>query len=87
MCTIPNLCVHSVSSQEETLELIKKGNHLKKIRETDLNESSSRSHIVFTFHLDKIDAKGRAIKAKFNLVDLAGSEKVCKSKVQGEGLE
>ena len=46
-----------------------------------MNESSSRSHIVFTFYLDTVDKEGRPIRAKFNLVDLAGSEKVFKSKV------
>ena len=78
---IQNLTVQAVSSRSETLNLIAKGNHLKKMRETDLNESSSRSHIVFILNLEKIDQQGRTIKAKFNLVDLAGSEKVFKSKV------
>lgn len=86
-CVVHNLSIHEVKTKEEALFLIKKGNILKKIRETDLNESSSRSHIVFTFYLEKIDNEGRPIKCKFNLVDLAGSEKVFKSKVQGEGLE
>ena len=78
---IQNLTVQPVASREETLNLIARGNHLKKMRETDLNESSSRSHIVFILNLEKIDQQGRTIKAKFNLVDLAGSEKVFKSKV------
>lgn len=78
---IQNLNILEIRSKEETLEVIKRGNHLKKIRETNLNESSSRSHIVFTFYLEKIDSEGRMIRAKFNLVDLAGSEKVFKSKV------
>jgi mannose/fructose/N-acetylgalactosamine-specific phosphotransferase system component IIB len=85
--TIQNLSLHQVKTREDTLRLIQKGNHLKKIRETNLNESSSRSHIVFTLYLEKIDHEGKPIKCKFNLVDLAGSEKVFKSKVQGEGLE
>lgn len=78
---IQNLNILEIRSKEETLEVIKRGNHLKKIRETNLNESSSRSHIVFTFYLEKMDSEGRMIRAKFNLVDLAGSEKVFKSKV------
>lgn len=36
-CTIQNLSIHEVKSQADTLDLIKKGNHLKKIRETHLN--------------------------------------------------
>jgi hypothetical protein len=81
ICSIQNLTMHEINTREETLELIKKGNHLKKIRETNLNESSSRSHIVFTLYMEKVDLDGRVVKAKFNLVDLAGSEKVFKSKV------
>ena len=72
-CHVQNLTVHPIASKEETMALISKGNHLKKMRETHLNESSSRSHIVFTLYLDKADQQGRPIKAKFNLVDLAGS--------------
>jgi hypothetical protein len=55
-CVVHNLSIHEVKTKEEALFLIKKGNILKKIRETDLNESSSRSHIVFTLHLEKTDA-------------------------------
>lgn len=86
-CMVQNLSNHTIANEAEALGLIKRGNILKKIRETDLNESSSRSHVVFTLHLERNDSKGRPIGCKFNLVDLAGSEKVCKSKVQGEGLE
>jgi len=75
--------VQAIKSKEETLELISRGNHLKKMRETHLNQASSRSHIVFTLYLEKTDAEGRTIRAKYNLVDLAGSEKVFKSKVEG----
>lgn len=34
---IQNLSILEIKTQEETLEAIKKGNHLKKIRETNLN--------------------------------------------------
>lgn len=85
-CVVHNLSSHSVGSVEEALALIKRGNFLKRIRETDLNESSSRSHVVFTVELQRADG-ARNVCCRLNLVDLAGSEKVCRSKVEGEGLE
>lgn len=86
-CVVHNLSQHAIATEAEALALIKRGNILKKIRETDLNECSSRSHVVFTLAMERTDSEGRNVECKFNLVDLAGSEKVAKSKVQGEGLE
>ena len=80
---VQGLTTHQVKTQSETLHLINRGNHLKRVRETHLNQSSSRSHIVFTLYLKRVDEQGRPVNAKFNLVDLAGSEKVGRSKVQG----
>lgn len=36
-CVVQNLSSHPIASEAEALALIKKGNILKKIRETDLN--------------------------------------------------
>lgn len=49
---------------------------------TLMNADSSRSHSIFTIHLERCDtdSKGDHIKAaKLNLVDLAGSERQAKT--------
>jgi hypothetical protein len=52
-----------------------------------LNSNSSRSHCVFTVHLEirNSDAAAeRAVLAKLNLVDLAGSERTKKTNATGQ---
>ena len=45
-----------------------------------VNENSSRSHAIFTIHLEQEDeANQQRICSKLHLVDLAGSERVYKN--------
>lgn len=66
---------------------IQQGSDLRKVRETEVNERSSRSHFVLTLYFTHRISENEVRSSKLNLVDLAGSEKVSKSKVSGEGLE
>ena len=55
---------------------------------TSMNAQSSRSHSVFTLHLDGVNAEsGEELKGVLNLCDLAGSERLAKSKATGERLK
>jgi hypothetical protein len=44
---VDGLSEHEVSSLEETMAFLMKGDEQRKIAETRLNEKSSRSHTVF----------------------------------------
>jgi len=73
-----------VSSLEETMYYLMKGDEQRKIAETRLNEKSSRSHTVFKISIllsEKNLQTGRNIlrSSQINLVDLAGSEGVSKT--------
>lgn len=61
------------------------GSQSRKTSSTQSNESSSRSHAIFTLIIDKIN-KSSKIKLSFkvNFIDLAGSERITKSGVTGE---
>ena len=49
------------------------------------NESSSRSHAIFTLFVDKINRVGKCkLSFKINFIDLAGSERLTKSGVTGD---
>lgn len=60
------------------------GNYMRKINSTSLNQTSSRSHCIFT-----LNVKGKnlttltEVYSKIHLVDLAGSERVSKSQAEG----
>lgn len=60
-------------------------------RATEMNEGSSRSHLITTFtivDINKQKGKEKIFRgAKLNLVDLAGSERVKDSGVTGEALK
>lgn len=64
-----------------------KGNHIKKVSSTLLNQSSSRSHCIFVINVQgKNLVSGMGFVSKLNLVDLAGSERLSKSQVEGNLL-
>jgi hypothetical protein len=77
-----------VSSAEEALRLIAKGNKLRATSSTNLNERSSRSHTVISFEIVSQDMSADSARVgKINLVDLAGSERVKLSGAEGQAME
>ena len=84
---VPDLIKEPVSTIEEVMALLKRGNSHRATAATDLNEHSSRSHMVLSVDvvsgLDDADSN----KGTLYLVDLAGSERVRKSNVEGENLK
>ncbi|KAG1691179.1 hypothetical protein DVH05_027254 [Phytophthora capsici] len=67
-----------INNQEDIVTLLRKGNRKRKIRRTEMNNKSSRSHSIFKI---KITSKQKAcsrrseteLVSSLNLVDLAGS--------------
>ncbi|ODO06440.1 centromeric protein E [Cryptococcus wingfieldii CBS 7118] len=79
-----------VSTPEDVMELLEKGNAQRRIGATDWNERSSRSHCVFTVVIESKprdkDGDEDIRLSRLNLIDLAGSEKaVSDSERRGEG--
>jgi hypothetical protein len=77
---VSGLTEYQVHSYDQCLALIEVGLKNRAIRETHMNDSSSRSHSILqvTIEQTQIDeAKGRlsSLQSKLNLVDLAGSER------------
>ena len=65
-----------------------RGNDIRAVSSTNMNENSSRSHSIFimTVIMNNITEKS-AKSGKLYLVDLAGSEKISKTGVEGSRLE
>jgi kinesin family protein 6/9 len=77
-----NLTVHSVTDEQQGIDLLMMGNFIKKVSATSLNQSSSRSHCVFTILVEgRCLEDGVEFSAKLHLVDLAGSERISKTNV------
>jgi hypothetical protein len=76
---VQGLSEYNVHSVMDTLQLLKIAEDNRAIRETHMNQFSSRSHSIFTINVEQkcVASDGGEIsyRAKFNLVDLAGSEK------------
>ena len=51
------------------------------MRSTDINEASSRSHLLFLLRFEQVTQQGEVLRSKITFVDLAGSERVAKIKI------
>ncbi|KAF4732914.1 hypothetical protein FOZ63_030233, partial [Perkinsus olseni] len=72
-----------VKNESQALEVLQDGCKMLHFRQTECNESSSRSHAVFTINFTS--SAGR--RSKLVMIDLAGSENVKRSKVNKDGVK
>ena len=71
----------------DVMRVMRRGTAARKTGRTDMNERSSRSHLVFTVHVVGVNAtRGETTRSRLNLVDLAGSERLSKTNATGERL-
>ncbi|XP_034941267.1 kinesin-related protein 4-like [Chelonus insularis] len=81
-------CKEEVANSPESIYLaMKRGEKVKRIGETNMNERSSRSHTIFRIIIescDKNDADKAQMEAQLNLIDLAGSERARLTGATGE---
>ncbi|KAL4708259.1 hypothetical protein ACJJTC_016308 [Scirpophaga incertulas] len=86
---LPGLTEIPVTSTTKTMLVLEQGSSGRVTGSTAMNETSSRSHAVFTIVITKESRtdKNLATTSKFHLVDLAGSERIKKTKASGERLK
>ncbi|XP_053508893.1 kinesin-like protein KIF17 isoform X5 [Ictalurus furcatus] len=88
---VRDLSMHTVHSVGECERIMELGWKNRSVGYTLMNKDSSRSHSIFTIHLEicNIDAAGEDhLRAgKLNLVDLAGSERQSKTGATGDRLQ
>ncbi|XQJ29599.1 OSM3-like kinesin, putative [Leishmania guyanensis] len=78
-----------VTSFEEAIKWFNAGTERRQTASTDLNDTSSRSHSLFTVQIENFDFENDpsspiVMTSKINVVDLAGSEKLSKTNATGE---
>ncbi|KAI5101256.1 kinesin-like protein kif7 isoform X1, partial [Silurus meridionalis] len=83
-----------VEGLDEVLSLLESGNTARHTGATQMNPHSSRSHTIFTMHMEQRRGGSRAasrdsqiLSSKFHFVDLAGSERILKTGNTGERLK
>uniref|UniRef100_UPI0037E872B7 kinesin-like protein KIF20A n=1 Tax=Semicossyphus pulcher TaxID=241346 RepID=UPI0037E872B7 len=77
----------NIQALSEASRLLQFGNKNRSAAATKMNQSSSRSHSIFTMKLLKIDGSTVRRISEFSLCDLAGSERCNKTKTFGERLK
>lgn len=88
---IKDLSMHTVHNTKECEHVMELGWKNRSVGATLMNADSSRSHSIFTIHIEMcdLDENGQDhIRAgKLNLVDLAGSERQTKTGATGDRLK
>ncbi|XP_073343995.1 kinesin-like protein KIF9 [Pagrus major] len=87
---IRGLSLHPVHTLEEALNLLFEGGMNRIIGSHALNRNSSRSHCIFTVHIESRSrtlSDAKYVTSKLNLVDLAGSERLGKTGSEGQMLK
>ncbi|XP_037549699.1 kinesin-like protein KIF20A [Nematolebias whitei] len=77
----------NIQNLGEACKLLQSGNKNRSAAVTKTNQSSSRSHSIFTMKLLKIEGQNVKRISEFSLCDLAGSERCHKAKTFGERLK
>jgi len=86
--TVTDLTTVDVSTPEKVDSLLSDAMEKRSVGCTQLNEHSSRSHMVFTLRIDGTNSgTGAHIAGVLNLIDLAGSERVKESGATGQQLK
>lgn len=87
---VKGLAMPTAGTKEEALHIFFQGDTNRHVAEHALNKGSTRSHCVFTIHVEsraRHDCNDKGFNAKLHLVDLAGSERVKKTGTDGLTLK
>ena len=79
---VKNLSMHVCSSEEDALNWLFEGEINRKYASHELNSHSSRSHAIYTVHIEsrsRVESTEKIVTSKLHLVDLAGSERLKKT--------
>ena len=86
---VKNLSMHVCHSEEDALNWLFEGEINRKYASHELNSHSSRSHAIYTVHIEsrsRVESTEKILTSKLHLVDLAGSERLKKTNTSGAQL-
>lgn len=86
MIYIPGVTEQPISSVPEAIKIFQYGLEHRMTRATKMNDSSSRSHLIFAIVIESLNKQTRVrTVGKLSFVDLAGSERSSKTGTDKEG--
>ena len=75
-----------IESIEQAEQIFEEGLTKRKVRKTEMNSESSRSHLIFAIIIESVNVNTNVKTiGKLSFVDLAGSEKSSKTGTTKEG--
>jgi len=80
---------YECDTEEDALAMLFEGETNRTISEHKLNKNSSRSHTIFTLHIEsrsRVESSEKVTISKIKLVDLAGSERTKKTGSDGQTI-
>lgn len=85
---VSDLTIVDVCSINEISSLLQLAAQSRSVGRTQMNEQSSRSHLVFTLRISGVNENTeQQVQGVLNLIDLAGSERLSKSGSTGDRLK
>jgi kinesin family protein 6/9 len=78
---------YQVKVPKEVMDLLVSGNRRRTTESTKANQTSSRSHAIFTLYVEsrsRVESSEKITYSKLHLVDLAGSERTKKTGTSGK---
>jgi kinesin family protein C2/C3 len=85
--SVPGLQQMAVHSLQDVMSVFSRGTANRATATTNLNEHSSRSHLIVQVDVTTQRGTDTPVKGRLNLVDLAGSERVGKSGATGTTMK
>lgn len=86
---VKNLTLNHCETEEDAIEQLFDGEINRTYAAHELNSHSSRSHAIFTIHIEsrsRVESTEKIVCSKLHLVDLAGSERTKKTGTHGKQL-